>query len=260
MIELTCWHITREYMTQDLYSSYFLRPLTKPTRFSITPSRASFSFKLSSFLTSQYSNTELAFVFRDRSVLTCSFSSASSYRSKTSSVVVHISTAPSISNSGAGGGPFGMVLVLRGFGAPVFESIDVVDSLGMSLNLSMTELALGEDARFMFGSTSLFCFDGGNISSRSTGTPRDTRKSLRIRLLVQFGGCMGGGETSCCHNESDLSDKNADGGCISISDAGFVIVVSSGKMEVKYASTVFRRVSSEEKSSSGCRRSAFVSY
>lgn len=60
------------------------------------------------------------------------------------------------------------------------------------------------------GSTSRFCLLGGRISSRSTGTPRETRKRRRMRERVQLGGCIGGGETSCCHNDSDLSDKNGD--------------------------------------------------
>lgn len=48
----------------------------------------------------------------------------------------------------------------------------------------------------MDGRMSFFCFEAGRISSRSTGTPRETRKSRRIRDLTQFGGCSGGGATS----------------------------------------------------------------
>ena len=36
------------------------------------------------------------------------------------------------------------------------------------------------------GRTSFFCFEAGRISSRSTGTPRETRKRRRIRDLTQF--------------------------------------------------------------------------
>lgn len=46
------------------------------------------------------------------------------------------------------------------------------------------------------GRISFFCFEAGRISSRSTGTPRETRKSRRIRDLTQFGGWRGGGATS----------------------------------------------------------------
>lgn len=51
-------------------------------------------------------------------------------------------------------------------------------------------------SRFMEGRTNFFCFEAGRISSRSTGTPRETRKRRRIRDLVQFGGWSGGGATS----------------------------------------------------------------
>lgn len=52
---------------------------------------------------------------------------------------------------------------------------------------------------------SFFCFDAGNISSKSTGTPRETRNKRRIRDLTQFGGCSGGGATNCDHKESERS-------------------------------------------------------
>ena len=60
-------------------------------------------------------------------------------------------------------------------------------------------------SRFMDGRTSFFCFDAGRISSRSTGTPRETRKRRRIRDLIQFGGWRGGGATSCDHRERERS-------------------------------------------------------
>lgn len=63
---------------------------------------------------------------------------------------------------------------------------------------------------------SFFCFDAGNISSRSTGTPKDTRKRRRIRDRTQFGGCNGGGATSWDHKERLRSVRNiefwSDGG------------------------------------------------
>lgn len=46
------------------------------------------------------------------------------------------------------------------------------------------------------GSTSFFCLEAGRISSRSTGTPRETRNNLRIRDRIQSGGDRGGGATS----------------------------------------------------------------
>lgn len=48
---------------------------------------------------------------------------------------------------------------------------------------------------------SFFCFEAGSISSRSTGTPNETKNSRRIRERTQFGGCKGGGATSCDHKE-----------------------------------------------------------
>lgn len=55
------------------------------------------------------------------------------------------------------------------------------------------------------GRTSFFCFEAGRISSRSTGTPSETRKSRRIRDLTQFWGCSGGGATSCDHRDRERS-------------------------------------------------------
>lgn len=46
------------------------------------------------------------------------------------------------------------------------------------------------------GRTSFFCLEAGRISSRSTGTPRDTRKRRRMRERFQSGGWSGGEATS----------------------------------------------------------------
>lgn len=58
----------------------------------------------------------------------------------------------------------------------------------------MSELLRG---MWMDGRISFFCLLAGNISSRSTGTPRETRKRRRIRERSQFGGARGGGAISC---------------------------------------------------------------
>lgn len=55
------------------------------------------------------------------------------------------------------------------------------------------------------GRTSFFCFEAGRISSRSTGTPRETRKRRRIRDLTQFWGWRGGGATSWDQRERERS-------------------------------------------------------
>lgn len=52
------------------------------------------------------------------------------------------------------------------------------------------------------GRTSFFCFEAGRISSRSTGTPNETRNKRRIRERIQSGGCSGGGATSWDQREA----------------------------------------------------------
>lgn len=120
-----------------------------------------------------------------------------------------------MSKSGGGAGalrPVPVRLGLGGLAAPL-ESTDVVDELipAWSFSRSKAVDARGvPEGKLMLGNTSRFCFDGGRISSRSTGTPRDTRNSRRIRDRVQLGGCIGGGETSCCHSESERSDRKGE--------------------------------------------------
>lgn len=84
--------------------------------------------------------------------------------------------------------------------------------------------------RFMEGSISFFCFEAGRISSKSTGTPRDTRKRRRMRERIQFGGCKGGGATSCDQRDAERGVRNMGfsaerGGRIDLS------TVSGGKRE-----------------------------
>lgn len=64
--------------------------------------------------------------------------------------------------------------------------------------------------RFREGRISFFCLDAGRISSRSTGTPSDTRKRRRVRDRIQSGGANGGGATSWDHKEADRGVKNKD--------------------------------------------------
>jgi hypothetical protein len=56
--------------------------------------------------------------------------------------------------------------------------------------------------KFMDGRISFFCLEAGRISSKSTGTPSETRKRRRIRERIQFGGCSGGGATSWDQREA----------------------------------------------------------
>jgi hypothetical protein len=50
--------------------------------------------------------------------------------------------------------------------------------------------------RSVEGRISFFCLEAGRISSRSMGTPRETRKRRRMRERSQSGGWRGGGATS----------------------------------------------------------------
>jgi hypothetical protein len=118
-----------------------------------------------------------------------------------------------MSNSGGGGGPF---LFLSGF--EVDESTDVEDAFSPSrLTRPSAPLRPSEEGRgdlspgiWIEGRMSFFCFEAGRISSRSTGTPRDTRKSRRMRERTQSGGCSGGGATSCVHNDLLRLVRNID--------------------------------------------------
>ena len=83
---------------------------------------------------------------------------------------------------------------------------DALPSLCLSRDIEGESVELRgepEDGlRCMEGRISFFCLDAGRISSRSTGTPRETRKRRRIRERIQLGGCKGGGATSCDQREA----------------------------------------------------------
>lgn len=64
------------------------------------------------------------------------------------------------------------------------------------------------EGMFRDGSTSFFCLDAGRISSRSTGTPNDTRNNRRVLERIQSGGASGGGATSCDHKEAERGVEN----------------------------------------------------
>jgi len=88
----------------------------------------------------------------------------------------------------------------------VVVSTDVVDALLSFVFLARARAS--EEGRgdlslcmCMDGKMSFFCFEAGRISSRSTGTPSETRKRRRMRERTQSGGCNGGGATSCVHRD-----------------------------------------------------------
>lgn len=174
-----------------IYENYFRTFLACLTRFSITPSKASLSPSFSSVFFVQYSSTSCAVLCMASKTLVWSFSSSIVRPFNASSVVVHTCLAKTRSSCGAGGGPFFRLEsereglpwesrdVLEAFSSPCFrrdierESVDVRGEPEVGL-------------RCIDGRISFFCLDAGRISSRSTGTPRETRKRRRIRDRIQF--------------------------------------------------------------------------
>ncbi len=155
----------------------------------MTPSNASLSPNASSFRRSQYSSTSLALGLSSSNRLTCALSSSSVKLASAASVTVQSILVAPKSNSGAGGRPFR----LR---PPFVESTDVDDPF-CCFNFVTEPFGRTSDdgrgdwesaRRCMEGRISFFCLLAGRISSKSTGTPRETRKRRRIRERTQFGG------------------------------------------------------------------------
>jgi hypothetical protein len=110
--------------------------------------------------------------------------------------------------------------------------------------------------RFIEGRMSFFCLEAGRISSRSTGTPRETRKRRRIRERIQFGGCSGGGATSCDHREA-LRGVRKMGFSVETGGRTDVSIVSGGKrlfMNDSVAVWISSGESSSAKSRTGCEK------
>jgi len=186
---------------------YFRTFLACLTKFSITPSNASRSPSFSSVLFVQYSNTSFAVSCITSNFLTCSFSSAIVSPLSATSVMEHNCLAETRSNWGAGCGPF-LLLESDRDGLPC-ESTDVEEafpSLCFKREIERESLDVrgepGGRLRWMEGRMSFFCLEAGRISSRSTGTPRETRKRRRMRDRIQLGGWRGGGATSWDHREA----------------------------------------------------------
>lgn len=79
-------------------------------------------------------------------------------------------------------------------------------------DLDSDELRGDEDGGILReGRTSFFCLEAGRISSRSTGTPRETRNRRRVRERIQSGGARGGGATSCDHRDAERSVVKTEG-------------------------------------------------
>lgn len=105
-----------------------------------------------------------------------------------------------------------------------------------------------EGLRFMDGRMSFFCLDAGRISSRSTGTPRETRNRRRIRERIQLGGCSGGGATSCDQREALRGVKKMEFSAV-IGGSTEVSIVSGVKSSFMYVSVAAWMSSGESRSS-----------
>lgn len=182
----------------------------------MTPSNASFSPICASRRFSQYSNTSLARTVISSSREICCSSSSSVKLSRAASVVAHMRRTAERSSSGGGLGPRRRGRRLRDVERA--ESSEVEERPWPSLFTLLTEdgtpvAVLKEEegelpSRFIEGRTSFFCFEAGRISSRSTGTPRETRKTRRMRDFVQLAGWSGGGETSWDQSERERPVMN----------------------------------------------------
>lgn len=222
------------------------------TRFSITPSNASLSPIFSSVFFFQYSCAILASPSSSSSLETCALSSSSVIPSKASSVVLHKSLALTRSSFGSGTAPFLGLGEASRFDLPSTDVEEALPSPWRKFDADReSEDVRGDvEERFSEGSTSLCCFDAGKISSRSTGTPSDTRNNLLVRDRIQSGGANGGGATSCDQSDADRGVKNIDD---SFERAGSVGIsrVSDGKRFVIRDSLVERISSALRPSKSG---------
>ena len=158
----------------------------------------------------QYAKTSFARSFSSSSRLICARSSSSVKLPSAASVVEQSLVVDPMSSSGAGAGPF----LFPAFDAD--ESTDVEEAFSFltlpNAPLRPSAEGLGDFSPGMWidGKTSFFCLDAGRISSRSTGTPSDTKNNRRMRERTQSGGCRGGGATSCDHSDSLRSERNID--------------------------------------------------
>lgn len=117
-----------------------------------------------------------------------------------------------------------------------------------------------EDVRFNDGRMSFFCFDAGRISSRSTGTPRETRNRRRVRERIQSGGARGGGATSCDQRDAERGLIKTEESLGSTCGVGMLSI--SGGYKVLIKSSVALSISSwprSSKSGTGCQELAVAS-
>ncbi len=165
----------------------------------MTSSKASLSPMALSFWTSQCSRTSLARCLSPSRLETWLCSSTSVRLAKAVLVTEHNRRVELISRSGGGGGPRRLLSPLDADELIDAEepfscrslAIEPFGSKSIERREDECSVSTSND-----GSINIFCLLAGNISSRSTGTPSETRKRRRIRERTQFGGCSGGGATS----------------------------------------------------------------
>lgn len=97
------------------------------------------------------------------------------------------------------------------------------------------------------GNTSFFCLDAGRISSKSTGTPRETRKRRRVRERIQSGGARGGGATNCDQSDAERGVRKI--------EESLDIGGNAGRSSASGGKRLARHGSSTEMASSGPRPS-----
>lgn len=119
------------------------------------------------------------------------------------SVVEQIRRAEFKSTEGGGAGP---LLLRSALNAVEFNEVDDSFPCCNPASASIVAVSARRDGERSLsassdGNTSFFCLLAGKISSRSTGTPRETRNSRRMGDNTQFGGWSGGGATSCAHKD-----------------------------------------------------------
>jgi hypothetical protein len=138
------------------------------------------------------------------------------YPDNASSVTLHSCLAATRSSSGGGGGPFRLDERPCPWLCPSFRLWPSSDDEPLpaslfSLSVALLESVLLLEPNAVLGKINFFCLpEDGRISSKSTGTPRLTRNSRRMRERTQLDGCNGGGATSWDHKDADLGVRKSE--------------------------------------------------
>ena len=160
------------------------------TKFSITPSNTTLSACALSRCCTQYAKTSPACLMRPSSVATCALSSVSVILDKAADVVAQRILTAAVSIAGARGALFFLLRADRVEAVRLTEVVEVLSGRERDLEPAPPPLDGESDLLriCMEGRTSFCCLEAGRISSRSTGTPKETRNSRRILDRTQLGG------------------------------------------------------------------------